>query len=128
MLHGRHRDVFGPTRDRRYRPRAAPLAVRVAHAAGPQGAVSAGPGDYLVKPFSLQELQARTRALPRRARMRDAARRLRIGDVVLDAGGADCHARRVRTAAQAGMAAPDRLAELLLKGAAYGPSLDGLLT
>jgi DNA-binding response OmpR family regulator len=49
------------------------------------GGLDAGADDYLVKPFSLQELHARMRALLRRTRMLDAARRLRIGDVVLDA-------------------------------------------
>jgi two-component system response regulator MprA len=49
------------------------------------GGLDAGADDYLVKPFSLHELHARVRALLRRARMRDAARELRIGDVVLDA-------------------------------------------
>ena len=49
------------------------------------GGLDAGADDYLVKPFSLQELHARMRALLRRTRMLDAARRLRLGDVVLDA-------------------------------------------
>jgi DNA-binding response OmpR family regulator len=49
------------------------------------GGLDAGADDYLVKPFSLQELHARMRALLRRTQMVDAARRLRIGDVVLDA-------------------------------------------
>jgi two-component system, OmpR family, response regulator MprA len=49
------------------------------------GGLDAGADDYLVKPFSLQELHARMRALLRRTRMLDAARRLQIGDVVLDA-------------------------------------------
>jgi two-component system response regulator MprA len=49
------------------------------------GGLDAGADDYLVKPFSLQELHARMRALLRRTQMVDAARRLQIGDVVLDA-------------------------------------------
>ncbi|MEA2228445.1 MAG: hypothetical protein QOF04_2075 [Solirubrobacteraceae bacterium] len=49
------------------------------------GGLDAGADDYLVKPFSLHELHARMRALLRRTQLLDAAHRLQIGDVVLDA-------------------------------------------
>jgi two-component system response regulator MprA len=48
-------------------------------------ALQIGADDYLVKPFSLNELHARMRAVLRRTRMLDSAGRLRVGDVVLDA-------------------------------------------
>jgi DNA-binding response OmpR family regulator len=47
--------------------------------------LDAGADDYLVKPFSLEELKARVRAALRRARLREEGRRLRAGDLVLDA-------------------------------------------
>jgi DNA-binding response OmpR family regulator len=43
-----------------------------------------GADDYVVKPFSYQELQARIAALLRRTRRRPAARRLRVGVLELD--------------------------------------------
>ncbi|GAA2131242.1 response regulator transcription factor [Glycomyces algeriensis] len=45
--------------------------------------LDAGADDYLVKPFSFQELAARLRALARRADVRDAV--LTVGDLRLDA-------------------------------------------
>jgi DNA-binding response OmpR family regulator len=48
------------------------------------GGLDAGADDYLVKPFSLQELHARMRALLRRTRTLDSGGRLQAGDVVLD--------------------------------------------
>src|SRR5688500_13939741 len=44
--------------------------------------LDAGADDYLVKPFSFQELAARLRALARRADVRDAV--LDVGDLRLD--------------------------------------------
>ena len=49
--------------------------------------LDAGADDYLVKPFSLDELMARIRSALRRSRMREEGDRLRIGDLVLDAAG-----------------------------------------
>lgn len=45
---------------------------------------SAGADDYLVKPFALQELEARLRALIRRARCDHEHEPLRVGDLVYD--------------------------------------------
>ncbi len=47
--------------------------------------LDAGADDYLVKPFSLDELAARARSALRRSLMRDAGQRLRAGPLVLDA-------------------------------------------
>jgi two-component system, OmpR family, response regulator MprA len=47
--------------------------------------LDAGADDYLVKPFSLEELMARVRSAVRRARLREGGRQLRAGDLVLDA-------------------------------------------
>jgi two-component system, OmpR family, response regulator MprA len=47
--------------------------------------LDAGADDYLVKPFSLEELMARVRSVLRRSRMRLEGERLRIGELVLDA-------------------------------------------
>ncbi|HEX7011411.1 MAG TPA: response regulator transcription factor [Steroidobacteraceae bacterium] len=44
----------------------------------------AGADDYLVKPFSLAELDARLKALVRRARMPQASRILSVGDLTFD--------------------------------------------
>lgn len=46
--------------------------------------LDAGADDYLVKPFALQELEARVRALIRRDRRQVSAEVLRVGDLVLD--------------------------------------------
>jgi two-component system response regulator MprA len=48
--------------------------------------LDAGADDYVVKPFSLQELAARVRSALRRSRMRVEGQRLRVGDLALDAG------------------------------------------
>jgi two-component system response regulator MprA len=57
--------------------------------------LDAGGDDYLVKPFAPEELLARTRALLRRAALRDDAVQLRVGDLVLDPA-----ARRVMRAGE----------------------------
>ncbi len=46
--------------------------------------LEAGGDDYLVKPFALQELEARVRALIRRDRRQVSAETLRVGDLTLD--------------------------------------------
>jgi DNA-binding response OmpR family regulator len=46
--------------------------------------LEAGGDDYLVKPFALQELEARVRALIRRDRRQVSAEVLRVGDLTLD--------------------------------------------
>jgi two-component system response regulator MprA len=58
--------------------------------------LDAGADDYLVKPFALQELLARVRALLRRSNPSDDAQSLRVGDLVLDPA-----ARTVRRAGRA---------------------------
>jgi two-component system response regulator MprA len=52
--------------------------------------LDAGADDYLVKPFALDELLARVRALLRRARS-DDGEVLRCGDVVLDTAAMEAH-------------------------------------
>lgn len=47
--------------------------------------LDAGADDYVVKPFSLDELMARVRSALRRASLRDEGQTLRAGDLVLDA-------------------------------------------
>jgi DNA-binding response OmpR family regulator len=46
--------------------------------------LDAGADDYLVKPFAIQELEARLRALIRRDRRQVSAEVLKVGDLVLD--------------------------------------------
>ncbi len=46
--------------------------------------LDAGADDYLVKPFEIRELEARTRALIRRDRRQVSAELLSVGDLVLD--------------------------------------------
>ena len=46
--------------------------------------LEAGGDDYLVKPFAIQELEARVRALVRRGRRQMAPEVLQVGDLVLD--------------------------------------------
>lgn len=46
--------------------------------------LDAGADDYLVKPFAIQELEARLRALIRRERRQVSAETLRVADLVLD--------------------------------------------
>jgi len=48
--------------------------------------ISAGGDDYVTKPFSLQEVLARTRGLVRRAGLAgsDSTHRIRVGDLVID--------------------------------------------
>jgi DNA-binding response OmpR family regulator len=57
--------------------------------------------DYLTKPFAIQELEARLRALIRRDRRQVSAEVLKVGDLVLDtatlrapAAAATCSCRR----------------------------------
>ena len=47
--------------------------------------LDAGADDYVVKPFSLDELMARVRSALRRAWLREEGQQLRAGDLVLDA-------------------------------------------
>ncbi|MDH3691375.1 MAG: response regulator transcription factor [Gammaproteobacteria bacterium] len=48
--------------------------------------LDAGADDYLVKPFAMQELEARVRALVRRDRGQVSPEVLRVGDLTLDTG------------------------------------------
>jgi DNA-binding response OmpR family regulator len=48
------------------------------------GGLTAGADDYLVKPFAIQELEARVRALIRRDRRQVSAETLKVGDLVYD--------------------------------------------
>lgn len=47
--------------------------------------LEAGADDYVVKPFSLREVEARLLALVRRSRVREGTSRLKIGDLIFDA-------------------------------------------
>jgi len=61
-----------------------------------------GADDYLVKPFAIQELEARIRALIRRDRRQVSAEILEVADLVLDtaprAWHKNCNCRRLRCA------------------------------
>ena len=48
--------------------------------------LDAGADDYLVKPFEIQELEARIRALVRRRRGKTTPEALQVGDLTLDTG------------------------------------------
>jgi two-component system response regulator MprA len=72
------------------------LVLTARHSVGDRVAgLDAGADDYVVKPFALEELLARLRALLRRAPSPDDAATLRLADLVLDPG-----ARRVKRGGQ----------------------------
>ena len=49
--------------------------------------LDAGAADYLVKPFSIEELRARMRALLRRAGLEDSSEPVQFADLALDPRG-----------------------------------------
>jgi len=53
--------------------------------------LDAGADDYLVKPFALEELLARLRALLRRSDPAEASGRLRVADLILEPGARTVH-------------------------------------
>ncbi len=67
-----------------------PILMLTARGAVPErvAGLEAGADDYLVKPFALEELAARVRAIGRRRELHgadpDSAHRITVGDVVLD--------------------------------------------
>ena len=79
------RDGASVLRELRRRGNAIPVLILTARDAVVDrvGGLDAGADDYLVKPFDLDELAARVRALARRG-SGGAARKLRHGDLVLD--------------------------------------------
>ncbi len=79
------RDGLQVLRDIRARGSSTPVLILTARDASEDkvAGLDAGADDYLVKPFDLAELQARLRALTRRASGR-ASPLIRIGDVALD--------------------------------------------
>jgi two-component system KDP operon response regulator KdpE len=66
-------------------------------------ALDAGADDYVTKPFSIEELIARIRAVTRRAASSETSPTVRIGDYVVDLA-----ARTIRAAQQAGGGAESR--------------------
>lgn len=62
------------------------MLTALGHLQARVGGLDAGADDYLAKPFELDELQARIRALARRGRGEDLAAVVRIGALTLDRG------------------------------------------
>jgi two-component system response regulator MprA len=68
------------------------LVLTARHAVADRVAgLDAGADDYLVKPFALEELLARLRALVRRSGLADDRRVLAVGDLTLDPGARTVH-------------------------------------
>ena len=64
-------------------------------------ALDAGADDYVVKPFGMDQLEARIRAVLRRTETEEPDEPLRVGDLVVDAVTPQLHARRARRGAVA---------------------------